>query len=104
MYSLIQRIHQLVMLIYLVSRPLQVPMGSAIGGIRTSKGVVGGNIPADAKQITQELPVYDNAGNTWTMRVEFKQDGEHNYKYKVYMRNDSKKKQRLTRLMAQVVR
>ncbi|EDZ58393.1 flagellar hook protein FlgE [Bacillus cereus group sp. MYBK77-1] len=71
--------------------PLQVPMGSAIGGIRTSKGVVGGNIPADAKQITQELPVYDNAGNTWTMRVEFKQDGEHNYKYKVYMRNDSKK-------------
>ncbi|MGH0430160.1 flagellar hook protein FlgE [Bacillus mycoides] len=71
--------------------PLQIPMGSAIGGIRTSKGVVGGNIPADAKQITQELPVYDDAGNTWTMRVEFTQTSEHNYKYTVHMRNDSKK-------------
>ncbi|MED1269934.1 flagellar hook protein FlgE [Bacillus mycoides] len=71
--------------------PLQIPMGSAIGGIRTSKGVIGGNIPADAKQITQDLPVYDNAGNTWTMRVEFKQTSEHNYTYKVQMRNDSKK-------------
>ena len=48
-------------------------MGSAIGGIRTSQGIVGGNIPADAKQITQELPAYDDAGNTWTMRVEFTQ-------------------------------
>ncbi|PGA14644.1 flagellar hook protein FlgE [Bacillus mycoides] len=71
--------------------PLQIPMGSAIGGIRTSKGVVGGNIPADAKQITQELPAYDDAGNTWTMRVEFTQTSEHNYKYTVHMRNDSKK-------------
>lgn len=71
--------------------PLQIPMGSAIGGIRTSKGVIGGNIPTDAKQITQELPVYDDAGNTWTMRVEFKQTSEHNYTYKVQMRNDSKK-------------
>ncbi|MBE5105286.1 flagellar hook protein FlgE [Bacillus thuringiensis] len=71
--------------------PLQIPMGTAIGGIRTSKGTIKGNIPTDAKQITQDLPVYDNAGNTWTMRVEFKQDSEHNYTYKVQMRNDSKK-------------
>ncbi|MGG5793092.1 flagellar hook protein FlgE [Bacillus cereus] len=76
--------------------PLQIPMGSAIGGIRTSKGIVGGNIPADAKHITQELPAYDNAGNTWTMRVEFTQDGEHNYKYTVKMRNDSKKETEFT--------
>ena len=104
MYSLIQRIHQLVMLIYLVSRTIASSNGISNRWYSNVQGVVGGNIPADAKQITQELPVYDNAGNTWTMRVEFKQDGEHNYKYKVYMRNDSKKKQRLTRLMAQVVR
>ncbi len=71
--------------------PLQIPMGSAIGGIRTSKGVIGGNIPADAKQVTQDLPVYDDAGNTWTMRVEFTQTSEHNYSYTVKMRNDSKK-------------
>ncbi|NWK70463.1 flagellar hook protein FlgE [Bacillus paramycoides] len=71
--------------------PLQIPMGTAIGGIRTSKGTIKGNIPTDAKQITQDLPVYDNAGNTWTMRVEFKQDSEHNYTYKVQLRNDSKK-------------
>lgn len=71
--------------------PLQIPMGTAIGGIRTSKGTIKGNIPTDAKQITQDLPVYDNAGNTWTMRVEFKQDSEHNYTYKVQMRNDSTK-------------
>ncbi|MGS2749477.1 flagellar hook protein FlgE [Bacillus zanthoxyli] len=71
--------------------PLQVPMGTAIGGIRTSKGTIKGNIPTGEKQITQDLPVYDNAGNTWTMRVEFKQTSEHNYTYKVQMRNDSKK-------------
>ncbi|MGE7882627.1 flagellar hook protein FlgE [Bacillus sp. NPDC094077] len=71
--------------------PLQIPMGTAIGGIRTSEGTIKGNIPTDAKQITQDLPVYDNAGNTWTMRVEFTQDSEHNYTYKVQMRNDSKK-------------
>ncbi len=73
--------------------PLQIPMGTAIGGIRTSKGVVGGNIPADAKAISQEIPIYDNAGNTWTMRVEFTQTSEHNYSYKVQMRNDSKKEE-----------
>ncbi|WP_259417187.1 flagellar hook protein FlgE [Bacillus toyonensis] len=71
--------------------PLQIPMGTAIGGIRTSKGTIKGNIPTGEKQITQDLPVYDNAGNTWTMRVEFKQTSEHNYTYKVQMRNDSKK-------------
>ena len=73
-------------------------MGSAIGGIRTSQGIVGGNIPADAKQITQELPAYDDAGNTWTMRVEFTQDGEHNYKYTVKMRNESKKETEFTEI------
>ena len=78
--------------------PLQIPMGSAIGGIRTSQGIVGGNIPADAKQITQELPAYDDAGNTWTMRVEFTQDGEHNYKYTVKMRNESKKETEFTEI------
>ncbi|KFN02615.1 flagellar hook protein FlgE [Bacillus clarus] len=71
--------------------PLQIPMGTAIGGIRTSKGTIKGNIPTGEKQITQDLPVYDNAGNTWTMRVEFKQTSEHNYTYKVQVRNDSKK-------------
>ena len=98
MYLLIQLIHQLVMLIYLVFRTIANSMGSAIGGIRTSQGIVGGNIPADAKQITQELPAYDDAGNTWTMRVEFTQDGEHNYKYTVKMRNESKKETEFTEI------
>ncbi|EJQ43355.1 MULTISPECIES: flagellar hook protein FlgE [Bacillus cereus group] len=71
--------------------PLQIPMGTAIGGIRTSKGTIKGNIPTDATKITQDLPVYDDAGNTWTMRVEFTRTSEHNYSYRVQMRNDSKK-------------
>ncbi len=55
------------------------------------KGQLKGIFQLVKKQITQDLPVYDNAGNTWTMRVEFKQTSEHNYTYKVQMRNDSKK-------------
>ncbi len=53
-------------------------------------------------KITQDLPVYDDAGNTWTMRVEFTKTNEHEYTYKVQMRNDSKKKQHLKMLQVQV--
>ncbi|EOV9527488.1 flagellar hook protein FlgE [Bacillus cytotoxicus] len=72
--------------------PLQVPMGTAVGGIQTTKGIIKGNIPAnETAKVTQELPIYDDAGNTWTMRVEFTKTGEHHYSYKVQLRNDSKK-------------
>ena len=71
--------------------PLQIPMGTAIGGIQTTKGTIKGNIPVNESKITQDLPFYDDAGNTWTMRVEFTKTGEHEYTYKVQRRNDSAK-------------
>ena len=77
-------------------------MGTAIGGIQTTKGTIKGNIPVNESKITQDLPFYDDAGNTWTMRVEFTKTSEHEYTYKVQRRNDSAKIQNLKRLQEQV--
>ena len=71
-------------------RPIQIPMGTAVGGIRTDKATIQGNIPRDQQQITQDFPAYDKEGNTWTMRVDITKVADGQYTYSVSARNDSK--------------
>ncbi|MEI4830594.1 flagellar hook protein FlgE [Bacillus sp. FJAT-53711] len=80
-------------------RPIQVPMGTAVGGIRTDKATIQGNLPRDQDQITQDLPVYDQEGNTLTMRVDITKVADGQYTYKVSVRNDSKKETNFTDLV-----
>ncbi|PHA01925.1 flagellar hook protein FlgE [Bacillus pseudomycoides] len=86
-------------------QPLRIPMGTAVGGIRSDKATMQGNIPRDQQQITEEFPVYDAEGNKLTMRVEMTQDKDAqgnkidgSYTYKVLARNETKNEQNFTEL------
>ncbi|PFJ17232.1 flagellar hook protein FlgE [Bacillus cereus] len=54
-------------------QPIQIPLGSAIGGIETDKATLSGNLSRDKETITKEFNVYDDEGNTIILRVEMKQ-------------------------------
>ncbi|MGG2092762.1 flagellar hook protein FlgE [Bacillus sp. S13(2024)] len=85
-------------------QPIRIPMGTAVGGVRSDKATMGGNIPRDPQQITQDFPVSDAEGNSLTMRVEMtpgkdaqgKLDGSYTYRVLV---NDPKDKQNFKELV-----
>lgn len=88
-------------------QPIRIPMGTAIGGISSDKATMGGNIPRNQQQITEDFPVNDAEGNALTMRVEMTQDTDAqgklidgSYTYKVSVRNDSKQEQNFTNLVS----
>lgn len=70
--------------------PVKVPMGTAVGGIQSTKGILKGNIDTAEKGATQELTVFDSAGNALTVQFAFTKQADHNYSYTVKVRNDSK--------------
>ncbi|MGG2066240.1 flagellar hook protein FlgE [Bacillus sp. S14(2024)] len=88
-------------------QPIRIPMGTAVGGVRSDKATMGGNIPRNQQQITEEFPVSDAEGNSLTMRVELTQDKDAvtgnpidgSYTYRVLVRNESKKEQNFTELV-----
>ncbi|WP_020059493.1 flagellar hook protein FlgE [Bacillus sp. 123MFChir2] len=76
-------------------QPMKVPMGSAIPGTRTDHIEMTGNVARTDAETADEFSVYDEEGNTFTMRVELKQvtdaqgkpvAGE--YKYRALVRKE----------------
>ncbi|CAM4368321.1 flagellar hook protein FlgE [Bacillus manliponensis] len=70
--------------------PLRVPVGEAIGGTQSTKGVLGGNINTVDEGITQDLKVFDDAGNEYKVLVEIKKTSDHNYSYNISQMNVTK--------------
>ena len=83
-------------------------------GFKQIKATIGGNLPRNQNALSHEFTVFDEEGNSLTLRVNIKQkttketvDGKEvekpvpgEYTYTVSVRNDSKTKKSLSRLKA----
>ncbi|MCP8968851.1 flagellar hook protein FlgE [Ectobacillus ponti] len=52
-----------------VPQPIELPMGTAVGGIKTDTATMSGNLPKDGTTI--QFPFYDDAGNKLVMELKY---------------------------------
>ncbi|MCU5375717.1 flagellar hook protein FlgE [Bacillus cereus] len=53
--------------------PIKIPVGTAVGGIQTDKASISGNLSRNQLTASKDFTVYDDEGNSLTLRMDIKQ-------------------------------